>query len=119
MAENEDANRWDGNSLKDAFVRLGLSDIAAREFMENGVTDVHRLRSLDEKALTRLIKTITKDRDGGAGMFIPFMAQEYIHAMLFWTHRQYSLALPFDAELFNLADAEYWMQKMRMKLPRI
>jgi hypothetical protein len=45
-------------------------------------------------------------------MIIPFMAQEYIHVMLFWTHRQYSLALPFNAKLFNLADAEYWMQKM-------
>jgi hypothetical protein len=33
--------------------------------------------------------------------------------MLFWTHRQFALGLPFNAELFNLADAEYWMQKMR------
>jgi hypothetical protein len=31
----------------------------------------------------------------------------------FWTHRQFALGLPYDAELFNLADAEYWMQKMR------
>ena len=116
MAENlvnAAANAWEGNELKDALVRLGLTDVAAREFMENGVTDVHRLRSLDEKALTRLIKTITKDRDGGAGLVIPFMAQEYTHAMLFWAHRQFALGLPFDAALFHLADAEYWMQKMR------
>jgi hypothetical protein len=51
MAENDNANRWDGNPLKDAFVRLGLSHLAAREFMENGVTDIHRFRSLDKKGL--------------------------------------------------------------------
>ena len=45
---NANVNLWQGNALKDALVRLGLTDIAAREFMENGVTDVHRLRSLDD-----------------------------------------------------------------------
>ena len=112
-AADANVNLWQGNALKDALVRLGLTDVAAREFMENGVTDVHRLRSLDEKALARLIKTITRDRDGGAGLVIPFMAQEYIQAMLFWTRRQFSLGLSYEADLFNLADAEYWMQKMR------
>ena len=113
MEAAPNVNLWEGNALKDALIRLGLTGIAAREFMENGVTDVHRLCSLDEKGLTRLIKTITKDRDGGAGPLIPFMAKEYIHASLFWTHRQYSLGLPYDAELFHLADAEYWIQKIR------
>jgi hypothetical protein len=44
-------NLWEGYALKDAFVRLGLTDVAAREFMENGVTDVHQLRSLSTEAL--------------------------------------------------------------------
>jgi hypothetical protein len=65
--EEEAANRWDDNPLKATFVRLGLSDLAARKFMENGVTDVQHLSSLDEKALTRFIKIITKDRYGGGG----------------------------------------------------
>jgi hypothetical protein len=76
QAQVQNVNLWENNALKDALIRLGLTDIAAREFMENGVTDVHRFRSLDEKALTRLIKIITRDCDGGAGLVIPFMAQE-------------------------------------------
>jgi hypothetical protein len=104
-------NLWEGNALKDAFVRLGLTDVAAREFMENGVTDVHQLRSLSTEVLARLIKLIQRDRDGGAGLIIPFMSQEYIQAMLFWTHRQHSLGLPYDAETFHRPDAVYWMEK--------
>jgi hypothetical protein len=106
-------NNWNDNPLKAAFVRLGLTDVAAREFMENGVTDVHQLRSLSTEALARLIKLIQCDRDGGAGLIIPFMSQEYIQAMLFWTHRQHSLGLPFDAQTFNRPDAIYWMEKRR------
>jgi hypothetical protein len=79
MAAAAAVNLWEGNELKDTFVRLGLSDIAAREFMENGVTDVHHI--LDEKALTRLIKTITKDRDGGAGLIIPVMVTVSMNAL--------------------------------------
>jgi hypothetical protein len=90
-------NNWEGNPLKEAFIRLGLTDVAAREFMENGVTDMERFRSLDSKALSRLIKTITRDCDGGARLIIPFMVQEYIQAMLFWTHRQFSLGQIFPA----------------------
>jgi len=107
------ANLWEGNALKDAFVRLGLTDVAAREFMENGVTDVHQLRSLSSEALARLIKLIQRDRDGGAGLIIPFMSQEYIQAMLFWTHRKHSLGLPYDAVTFNRPDTIYWMEKRR------
>jgi hypothetical protein len=33
--------------------------------------------------------------------------------MLFWTQRQYSLSLPYDAETFTQPDAIYWMEKMR------
>jgi hypothetical protein len=112
-AANANANLWEGNALKDAFVRLGLTDVATREFMENGVTDVHQLHSLSSEALGRLIKLIQRDRDGGAGLIIPFMLQEYIQAMLFWTHRQHSLGLPYDAETFNRPDAIYWMEKRR------
>ncbi len=33
--------------------------------------------------------------------------------MLFWTHRQHSLGLPYDAETFHRPDAVYWMEKKR------
>jgi len=107
------ANLWDGNPLKDAFVRLGLTDVAAREFMENGVVTVHQLRSLSADALTRLMKQIQRDNNGGGGLVIPFMSQEYIQAMRFWTQRQFSLGLQYDAENFHMPDAVYWMEKMR------
>ena len=107
------ANLWEDNALKHAFVRLGLTEVAAREFMENGVTDVHQLRSLSKEALARLIRQIQRDNHGGAGLIIPFMSEEYIQEMFFWIQRQYSLGLPYDAETFTRPDAIYWMEKMR------
>jgi hypothetical protein len=106
-------NNWNDNPLKAAFVRLGLTDVAAREFMENGVTTIHQLRVLSKDALVRLIKQIHRDNQGGAGLTIPFMSQEYIQAMRFWAQRQYTLGLQFDAELFQLHDAYYWLEKMQ------
>jgi hypothetical protein len=65
MANNEGqdpmpvgGNNWDNNPLKAAFMRLGLTDVAAREFMESGVTSIHQLRILSKEALIRLIKQI-------------------------------------------------------------
>jgi len=107
------ANVWEGNPLKDAFIRLGLTDVAAREFMENGITSSHQLRMLTEATLTRLIKQIHRDNAGGAGLAIPFMSQQYIQAMRFWAQRQHTLGMPYDVETFQLADAEYWLEKMQ------
>jgi hypothetical protein len=77
-------NNWDGNPLKDALVRLGLTDVAAREFLENGVVSIQEIRMLTESALTRLIKQIHRDNAGGAGLTIPFMSQQFIQALRFW-----------------------------------
>jgi hypothetical protein len=107
------ANAWEGNPLKGALIRLGLTDVAAREFMENGITSLHQLRMLSEASLTRLIKQIHRDNAGGAGLAIPFMSQQYIQAMRFWAQRQYTLGMPYDADTFQLADAEYWLEKMQ------
>ena len=112
-AANANSNLLEGNALKDILVCLALTDVAAREFMENGVTDVHQLRSLSSEALGRLIKLIHRDQDGGAGLIISFMLQEYVQAMLFWTHQQHSLGLPYDAETFNRPDAINWTEKRR------
>ncbi len=65
------------------------------------------------EALAHLIKQMQCDNHGGAGLIIPFMSEEYIQAMLFWTQRQYSLGLPYDSETFTRPDAIYWMEKMR------
>mmetsp|Transcript_28951 Transcript_28951/g.41484 ORF Transcript_28951/g.41484 Transcript_28951/m.41484 type:complete len:289 (-) Transcript_28951:4068-4934(-) len=119
MANNEEqnplpvgGNNWDNNPLKAALMRLGLTDVAAREFMENGVTSIHQLRVLSKEALIRLIKQIHRDQ-GGAGLIIPFMSQEYIQAMRFWAQRQFTLGLPFDVETFQIHDAYYWLEKMQ------
>ena len=53
-------NRY-GNPLKEALIRLGLTDVAAREFMENGVVSIQQIRMLTESTLTRLIKHIHRD----------------------------------------------------------
>jgi hypothetical protein len=105
------ANLWEGNALKAAFIRLGLTDVAAREFMENGVTDVHQLRSLSKEALARLIKQIQCDNHGGAGLVIPFMSQEYIQAMLFWIHRQH-LLIQVSSHVTVSALPSYWPHSM-------
>jgi hypothetical protein len=66
-----------------------------------------------EESLASLIKLIQRDCDGGAGLIMPFLSQEYIQAMLFWTHCQPSLGLPYDAEMFNRPDAIYSMESRR------
>jgi hypothetical protein len=110
---NMPANTWDGNHLKAALVRLGLTDVAAREFMENGVVSIQQLWMLTETALTRLIKQIHRDNNGGAGLQIPFMSQQYIQALQFWAQRQHTLGLPYDVDTFDIADAIYWIEKMQ------
>jgi hypothetical protein len=42
-------------------MRLGLTELAAYEFMDNGITTMNRLRSLTEDALECLIKQIHRD----------------------------------------------------------
>jgi len=81
--------------------------------MENGVTSIHQLCVLSKDSLVRLIKQIHRDNQGGAGLTIPFMSQEYIQALRFWAQRQHTLGLPYDVETFQLYDAYYWLEKMQ------
>jgi hypothetical protein len=60
-----------------ALIRLGLSQVAAQEVLNNGITSLSKLRTLPAKALDMLLKQITKQRDAqaanpGVGIFIPF-----------------------------------------------
>ncbi len=56
-----------------ALIRLGLSPIAAQEFINNGIISADELWSLDSEDLNRLIKQI--HRDNMNGLFIPYKAQ--------------------------------------------
>jgi len=96
--------------MRDAFVRLGLTELAATEFTDNGITNMNRLRNLTEDALSSLIKQIHRDNNGGAGLVIPFASQQHIHAIRFWANRMYILGAPFDAALVNEPLAEAWTE---------
>jgi hypothetical protein len=94
--------------MREALMRLGLSAVAATEFTQNDITTVNRLRGLTEDALDRLIKQLTRDNHGGAGLVIPFVSQQYLHAICFWANRMYILGAPSDVGLINEALAEAW-----------
>jgi hypothetical protein len=59
--------------MEEALMRLGLSEVAAREFMNNGIKSLQCLHLLTEDGLDRLIKQIHRDNQG-AGLFIPFFS---------------------------------------------
>jgi hypothetical protein len=81
--------------MTQALIRLGLTQVAANEFINNGITSINKLRVLTEDALDKLVKQIHRDNQG-AGLFIPFFSQQYIHAIRFWANRMYILGvLPY------------------------
>jgi hypothetical protein len=72
--------------MEEALIRLGMSEVSSREFTNNGKTSLDRLLVLMSEALTQLIKQIHRDNQG-AGLFIPFFSQQYVHAIRFWANR--------------------------------
>ncbi len=50
--------------MEEALMRLGLSEIAAREFRNNCINSFQRLHFLTEDGLDRLIKQIHRDHQG-------------------------------------------------------
>jgi hypothetical protein len=58
--------------MEQALIRLGTSQAAATEFINNGITSLERLRMLSKDGLERLIKEMHRGVQGGAGIFIPF-----------------------------------------------
>jgi hypothetical protein len=107
-------NRMLGNveqqtaTIHQVFVRLGLSDIAAAEFTDNGIINMNCLRTLTEEALNQLIKQVQSDRNGGAGLVVPFVSQQYVHVICFWANRMYIIGAPYDAALVTQPLAETW-----------
>jgi hypothetical protein len=98
----------DVQAMRAALVRLGLTEVAAIEFTDNGVTSMARLRNLTEEALEHLIKQIPRDNNGGAGLVIPFVSQQHIQAIRFWDNRMYIIGAPYDVALVNEQLAEMW-----------
>jgi hypothetical protein len=96
--------------MRQAFMRLGMSQMVANEFTDNGITSMNRLRTLTEDALDRLIKQIHRDNNGGAGLVIPFVAQQHMHAIRFWANRMYILGAPYDVALITEPLAESWSE---------
>lgn len=58
-----------------ALVRLGLSEVAAGEFINNGITNLNQLYTLTIEALDMLIKQIHWDNQGQAYPFIPTVCE--------------------------------------------
>jgi hypothetical protein len=98
--------------MQEALVRLGLSNIATFKFINNGVINTAKLCVLSQDDLDRLIKQIQRDNQG-AGLFIPFMSQQYIHAVRFWANRMYILGAPHGADLVNEKMADQWSEIMK------
>jgi hypothetical protein len=98
--------------MQAALICLGLSEVAAHEFINNGIINTNKLRVLTSDSLDKLIKQIHRD-NVGAGLFIPFMSQQYIHAVHFWANRMYILGTPFEANLVDDDLAEQWIEVMK------
>jgi hypothetical protein len=97
------------DQMRQALMRLGLTQVAAQEFIVNGIRTLSQLRTLTEDALDRLVKQIHRDNTGvGAGLFIPFASQQYIHAVRFWANRMHILGLPYTVDFVTLPLAETW-----------
>jgi hypothetical protein len=98
-----------------ALQRIGLSAIASTEFINNGIISTNHLCLLGKEDLERLVKQIHRDNAaaGGARIFIPFIAQTYLHAIQFWANRMYILGQEFDETLIDRDMAQAWTTVMR------
>jgi len=96
----------------DALVRMGLSELAANEFINNGITNLNKLRCLSAEGLDMLIKQIHRDNQG-QGLFIPFFSQQYVRAIRFWTGRMHILGLLYDIQNVNEELDKRWNEQMK------
>jgi len=96
-------------AMQQALMRLGLSDVAAIEIINNGISSLQRLRMLSEEALTRMIKQIHWDNTG-AGTFIPFFSQESFFAIHFWANQMHILGIAYEPDQVTEALAMSWNQ---------
>jgi hypothetical protein len=93
--------------MEEALMRLGISQLVAREFTNNGINSLQCLCLLTEDGLDRLIKQIHRNNQG-AGLFIPFFSQESVYAIHFWTNHMYILGIPYNLEQVTEEHALLW-----------
>jgi hypothetical protein len=96
-----------------AYIWLGLTPIAAQEFNNNDINTIEWLSWLSSDDINCLIKQIHWDNMNG--LFIPFGAQQAIHAIRFWANRKYILGQPYNAELITAALAAEWDDRRRIE----
>lgn len=97
-----------------ALMRLGLSQLAANKFTDNGITNMNRLWVLTEVDLNHLIKQIHGDNQG-AGLFIPFASQQYLQAIRFGANRMHIIGATYDVNDINEPLAEMWHKSMKVE----
>jgi hypothetical protein len=103
------------HAFRDALMRLGLFELAANELLDNGTTNLNKLRCLTADALDMLIKQIHHDNQG-QGLFIPFFSQQYVRAIRFWTGSMHILGMPYQIDVVTEELAKAWNEKIKIKL---
>ncbi len=86
---------------------------SSQEFINNDINTIEWLRQLSSDDIIHLVKQI--HRDNMNGLFIPFGAQQAIHAIQFWANRMYILGRPYNAEIITDALAAEWDDRRRIE----
>jgi hypothetical protein len=100
-------NQQGVDALHQALVRIGFTNLAANEIVDQGLQDASALFLLTENDVKQMCKIV---RDGG--VVIPFMAQQRLQAFRFWANKRSRLGETVDADMFTLAVAKLYGQKM-------
>ena len=94
-------------AFHEALMLIGLTDLAAREIQDQGLDSILSLLMLTENDVKQMVKVL---RDNG--IIVPYMAQQRLQVMRYWTKHLTHLGLPVDADMFTLAVVEVFGQKM-------
>jgi hypothetical protein len=95
------------DAFHQALVRMGFTNLAANEIVDQGLEDALALLLLTENDIKQMCKIV---RDGG--VVIPFMAQQRLQTFRFWAHKRSRLGVVIDADMFTLAVADVYGQMM-------
>jgi hypothetical protein len=98
--------------MQAVFIRLGLSEVAAHEFINNGIINTNKLCVLSSDSLDKLIKQIHRD-NVRAGLFISFCVTA-IHPCCPFLGKPYVYTRsPIEANLVDEDLAEQWNEVMK------
>jgi hypothetical protein len=97
----------DNDAFHQALLWIGFTNLAANEIIDQGLGDTLTLLLLTPSDVKLMCKVI---RDGG--IVIPFMVQQHLQMMHYWANKMSRMCMPIDANMFTLAAAEVYGQKM-------